>query len=150
MIRLRVVAPSLTQTKMIAGHPRFREFNGETVRFRNYYRCPRADGDLYRAIHITVQVADRFVEMQLLTDAREVVCELDHAIAFKHRLGPLSPSHWCWLKRISLAANIDDALGGLSSTGVAQDLNRQGIYRSMRAKILAFFPPEMRFSYPSG
>ena len=110
LIRIRVVVNQLDSLAVIA-RALIHEFGAEVVRLRNYYSRPRNDQDLYRAIHLTVRVAEGFLEIQVMTAAREVVCEIDHAVAFKRCLDALSRSHLNWLRRLSLAASVHDAIG---------------------------------------
>jgi hypothetical protein len=110
LIRVRVVTKSVIDAIGIATAVRA-EYDGDIVRFRNYYARPRTETDLYRAIHLTVREHSRVVEVQIMTGFREVVCEVDHSVAFKQSLRPLSKLHVAWLRRLSLASNVRDAAG---------------------------------------
>jgi ppGpp synthetase/RelA/SpoT-type nucleotidyltranferase len=108
LIRVRVVAKSLVDVAPLAMVLRT-AYGDDVLRLRNYYAEPRTEYDLYRAVHIIAREGMRFVEIQIMTSSREAVCEIDHSIAFKRSLPALGDLHFCWIRRMSLAANVRDA-----------------------------------------
>jgi ppGpp synthetase/RelA/SpoT-type nucleotidyltranferase len=107
-IRVRLVANDLAGVQRIATELRV-AYGRDIKRFRNFYVHPRNDKDLYRAIHLIVLDGKDFVEIQVMTASREIVCELDHAVVFKWCLDPIDEAHVQWLRKLSLAANVRDA-----------------------------------------
>lgn len=78
----------------------------------NFYFYPKAgdSDDHYRAIHFQIEtIPNRFVELQVMTRAREVITFLDHALLFKKGSQFLNRPHERWLKDLQLKANIYDA-----------------------------------------
>jgi hypothetical protein len=78
---------------------------------------PAIRGDLYRAIHLVVAVVDRVMKIQIMSARREVVCECDHSIVFKKTVPPVTPFHVEWLRQLSRAANLGDALSDIQDDG---------------------------------
>jgi hypothetical protein len=115
-LRLRIVAASIDDVGKIAALLT-REFGTAVWRCRNYYTHPRSGADLYRAIHLVVAVVDRVMEIQIMSARREVVCECDHSIVFKKTVPPVTPFHVEWLRQLSRAANLGDALSDIQDDG---------------------------------
>jgi ppGpp synthetase/RelA/SpoT-type nucleotidyltranferase len=85
------------------------------VRCRNYYAQPRGDwSDPYRAVHFEIKVGGAyepaFVELQVLTHAREAVGLMDHGLVHKRTVSYWGAQHEAWLRGVSYAANILDGL----------------------------------------
>jgi hypothetical protein len=106
--RIRLVAYDLAGVKTIVNQIRF-SYGTDIKRFRNFYVHPRNNKDLYRAIHLIVRHGPDFVEIQVMTASREIVCEVDHSVVFKRCLDPFDDVHVLWLRQLSLAANVLDA-----------------------------------------
>jgi hypothetical protein len=111
LCRLRIVPETLHGVSAIAAILK-QECEREVLRIRNYYTNPRSSNSLYRAVHLILSGGGGFVEIQIMTVSREVVCQLDHAVAFKRSLAPLDGEHTSWLERMSLAANLHDLTNG--------------------------------------
>jgi len=108
--RLRLVFPHLPALVLGAFSCRT-EFARTMVRFRNYYARPRGgQGDSYRAFHILFRPdGNRFVELQLLSAARDAIGLMDHTYILKRRMPFQSREHEIWLRQLSRAANLIDA-----------------------------------------
>ena len=88
------------------------EVLGGFLRLRNYYYRPRMNGgeDTYRAIHFELlDIRRRAVEVQIVSELREVISLVYHAFVFKRRFHFLSLEHEEWLQSSSLVANVLDA-----------------------------------------
>jgi hypothetical protein len=108
--RLRLVVPDLPALLLAASSCRT-EFASLMVRFRNYYARPRGGpDDPYRGFHILFRPdGNRFVELQLLSAARDAIGMIDHAFILKRRMPFQSREHELWLRQLSCAANLVDA-----------------------------------------
>lgn len=90
-------------------------FDGAVIRFRNYYRRPRAGHrDPYRGVHCVLSLRETssfcgYFEVQLLTVNRDAVGLIDHALIHKPELDFFDEGHRRWLAAMRMAANIQDA-----------------------------------------
>jgi ppGpp synthetase/RelA/SpoT-type nucleotidyltranferase len=89
-------------------------WKSRVVRYRDYYRSPRGGWqDPYRAVHMELLLgnaeAGEFVEVQVLTIARDAIGMLDHTIMRCRAVEPATARHVEWLRGLSRAGNILDA-----------------------------------------
>ena len=86
------------------------------VRCRNYIANPRVGATgTYRGCHLELQSGDEeAVEVQIVTQRREAVGLLDHALVLKGRVAFASDEHREWLRRFSYIANILDNRGWIT------------------------------------
>ena len=115
LVRFRLVVPDIHAACELSAAVQ-ESFGNRVVRRRNYYTRPRNGwDDPYRAIHfeLSLDFDNRsdcdFVEVQILTLAREAVGLLDHTIMHERSIGCRRSCYWEWLRHLSYAANIRDA-----------------------------------------
>jgi hypothetical protein len=112
VVRFRIVCESALILREI-GMAIWQYFIDEIVRCRNYYLQPLDDLDrqAYRAIHFELEIEkQRWVEVQLLTEARDLSGHLDYALLFKHLLQAPTKEHEDWLRQFGYKANLFDNL----------------------------------------
>ena len=112
LVRLRIVVPSSKELILVA--LRLWELHlDDIIKARNYYLYPRASTEWsthpYRAIHLQLPILNRMIEVQIMTEAFEAICYLDHAVLFKRRIPPLDARHRDWLQRIRASGIVLDA-----------------------------------------
>lgn len=111
VVRYRVVVEAIPELRAMALEI-WRRWNTDIVRSRNYYMHPKGDSlhDPYRAIHFELEIMPkRWVEVQLLTEARDFIGHMDFALLFKCNVPPMSPHHQSWMWDLSRKINILDA-----------------------------------------
>ncbi len=111
VIRFKVVVDTLSSLLFLTKQF-WKENIAGIVRCRNYYFSPRQNSsiDSYRAIHFElVDDKGNIIEIQFVTERREVISTLDHPFTFKKLLKFTSDEHKQWLLNISKMANILDA-----------------------------------------
>ena len=111
--RLRIVPQTLNGVALISGIL-LCECRPQIIRLRNYYTHPRSPDSLYRGIHFIFAAEGGYIEVQVMTLARELVCQFDHAVIFKKTLQPMDDQHIPWLRRMSLAANVYELTNGFN------------------------------------
>jgi ppGpp synthetase/RelA/SpoT-type nucleotidyltranferase len=112
VVRFRIVTENVPVLRDIA-MALWQYFIDDIVRSRNYYLQPLADSgrEAYRAIHFELEIErQRWVEVQVMTEARDLTGHLDHAMLFKRLLLPLSAEHENWLRQFVYKVNIFDNL----------------------------------------
>ncbi len=112
VVRFRIVTENVPVLREIA-MALWQYFIDDIVRCRNYYLQPLADSgrDAYRAIHFELEIENqRWVEVQVVTEARDLTGHLDYAVLFKRLLLPLSLEHEIWLRKFGYKVNIFDNL----------------------------------------
>lgn len=110
VVRFRIVTPDLISARSVALRLWY-SFMDSVVRCRNYYYRPKNEnvGDPYRAIHFEVAMQrQRLVEVQVMTEARELVCFLDYAPQFKKAVPFANWRQRRWLSHFSQKTNIYD------------------------------------------
>jgi ppGpp synthetase/RelA/SpoT-type nucleotidyltranferase len=109
VVRFRMVVPNLRNV-LVVSLQLCGEYDSSLLKCRNYYTHPKITDSRhsYRAVHFQIPIHDRMVELQVMTLIQETVSYLDHAIAFKRQVPPLSQSHLDWLEKARLGALILD------------------------------------------
>jgi hypothetical protein len=128
VVRFRVVTRDLSLLRDV-GIDIWQAYLDEIVRCRNYYLQPKGDSNLdsYRALHFEIEIVpQRWIELQVLTEARDLVGYLDYSVSFKMLLPPVSDGHLRWLQDFSLKANIFDYQAIQSSSLRLRDANTRG------------------------
>ena len=109
VVRFRMIVPDLRSLIELALRISD-EFADRLLKCRNYYWRPKTAEARhpYRAIHLQIEIAERMVELQIMTGSQEVLSYLDHAISFKGAVPAISEDHRTWLEITRLGALICD------------------------------------------
>ena len=129
VVRFRVVTRDLSLLRDV-GIDLWQGYLDEIVRCRNYYLQPKGDSilDSYRALHFEIEIIpQRWIELQVLTEARDIVGYLDYSVSFKMLLPPLGNGHLRWLQDFSLKANVFDYQAIQSSSLRLRDVNTRAV-----------------------
>lgn len=109
-VRFRIVTKDVATLKDVAVAI-WQYYLDDILRCRNYYmrNFSELNTEPYRAIHFEIEIErQRMVELQILTEARDLVGHFDHAPFFKRLVECPSEEHALWLKRLSFNANCYD------------------------------------------
>jgi hypothetical protein len=110
VVRFRLVASDLNVLRGLA-LLFWEEYFDRIIRCRNYYFRPK-DGvhtDPYRAVHFELEIQNgRIIELQMMSQSREIITHLDYAPMFKKTIRFLSAEHEAWLLSLSLKSNLLD------------------------------------------
>jgi hypothetical protein len=112
VVRFRIVTENVPVLRKVA-MALWQYFIDDVVRCRNYFLQPLEESDrvAYRAVHFQLEIErQRWVEVQVLTEARDLAGHLDYAVLFKRLLPPLSSEHEKWLRQFGYKVNIFDNL----------------------------------------
>lgn len=110
-VRCRLVAADLATLRQI-GIEIWQYYIDGIIKCSNFYSYSQDGPETgsYRAIHFLIEIEERrWIEAQVLTEARDLVGYLDHAFLFKRRLQFYNREHEDWLRGLTVKANIFDA-----------------------------------------
>lgn len=108
LVRLRIVAKDLTMLRDL-GIRIWQFYYDQVVECRNFYIWPKLGvvNSPYRAIHFNLELSPgRLVEIQVMTQTREMVSYLDYYLVFKNQKPENSNQFKDWISQHSLKANI--------------------------------------------
>lgn len=100
VIRFRIVCVDLDSVRSLAVEV-WQYFYSEVVKCRNYYMYPITSLQLdpYGAVHFEIEITEgRWIELQILTEARDLAGFLDYALVHKKLLTFIDDEHENWLR----------------------------------------------------
>jgi hypothetical protein len=112
VVRFRIVVGNLSLLRSVCMEI-WQFFLDDIVRCRNYYMRLKNEinRDCYRAIHFELEIEQgRWIEVQAISEARDMIGYMDHAVLFKKRINQLDTDHADWIRSMGYKVNIFDEL----------------------------------------